>query len=62
MTGEPEAPAVNVCSDFHMARWTSPGPGAGPEAAHEPGAFCLVTLDRALPLVALVSSRSRAVP
>ena len=40
MTGEPEALAAKVCSDFHPARGTTPGSEAGPEVAHEPGAFC----------------------
>lgn len=40
VAGETEALATRVCSDFHPARQTPLGPGAGPEAAHKPGAFC----------------------
>ena len=40
VAGEPEALAARVCGDFHPARQTPLGPGAGPKAAHKPGAFC----------------------
>lgn len=58
MAEEPEARAVRASGDFHSARQTPPGPERDPRRrTRQVRSASRVTLDRALPLLDLASSR-----